>query len=276
MPGGAPISVPPPTGSARAVVIGDFGWAGPDAQRVAELVSALRPDFVFTTGDNNYPSGAESTIDENIGQYYSHLIFPYRGAFSSSATRNRFFPALGNHDWGTEGALPHLDYFTLPGNERYYEVELDGIHLFVVDSDPREPDGVTSDSVQARWLQAALAASHAPYKVVTMHHPPFSSGPHGSSLALQWPYAAWGADLVLAGHDHGYERLSVDGITYVVSGLGGAPRYSFGAPIEGSLFRYGELHGAAVLDVEEAALRVSFVNVEGRVIDWALLPQRPR
>jgi tartrate-resistant acid phosphatase type 5 len=274
--GAPPLIVPPRTGTARAVTIGDYGWPGPDAQRVAELVSALRPDFVFTTGDNNYPSGAASTIDQNIGQYYSDFIFPYRGAFTSSATQNRFFPTLGNHDWGTEGATPYLDYFTLPGNERYYEVELGAIHFFAVDSDPHEPDGVTADSAQARWLEAALTASRAPFKVVAMHHPPYSSGPHGNSSALQWPFASWGATLVLAGHDHGYERLQLDGITYVVSGLGGAPPYSFGGALDGSVVRHSESHGATVLDVEDAGLRVSFVDVQGRVVDSTLLaPRKP-
>jgi tartrate-resistant acid phosphatase type 5 len=274
--GSGPISVPSATGSVRAVVIGDYGWAGPDEQRVAELVDALRPDAVFTTGDNNYPGGAASTIDQNIGQYFSELIFPYRGGFPSSATRNRFYPTLGNHDWDTDGAQPYLDYFTLPGNERYYEVELGAIHFFALDSDPREPDGVTADSAQALWLKAALAASRARFKVVAMHHPPYSSGPHGDAPTMQWPFAAWGADLVVAGHDHGYERLEIDGITYVVSGLGGAPTYSFGSPAFGSVVRHSASHGAAVLDADEKGLRLLFVDVDGRVVDNTLLWPRAR
>lgn len=259
----------PERGSVRFVVIGDYGWAGPQEQQVAELVDWLEPDYVVTTGDNNYPYGSASTIDQNIGQYFSELIFPYKGAFASSATENRFFPVLGNHDWETPGAQPYLDYFTLPGKERYYEMERGPLHFFAIDSDPREPDGNGPESVQAEWLRQALAASKAPFNVVAMHHPPFSSGPHGDTPATQWPYRQWGADLVLAGHDHGYERLEVDGLTYVVSGLGGVSIYSFGLPVAGSQVRYNEQFGATVLDADERQLRLSFFNTDGQLIDTA-------
>jgi hypothetical protein len=259
--------VVPTRGRVRFVVIGDYGWAGPQEQQVAELVDWLEPDFVLTTGDNNYPFGEAATIDQNIGQYFSELIFPYRGAFPSSATENRFFPVLGNHDWETPGAAAYLDYFTLPGKERYYDIVRGSVHFFAVDSDPREPDGVDAESRQAQWLQRGLAQSTSPFNVVAMHHPPFSSGPHGSTPATQWPYRAWGADLVLAGHDHGYERLEVDGQPYVVSGLGGASIYSFGLPVEGSLVRYNQEFGATVLDADDRQLRLSFFNIDQQLID---------
>ena len=261
----------PQRGKVRLIVIGDYGWAGPQEQQVAELVDLLQPDYVLTTGDNNYPFGDASTIDQNIGQYFSELIFPYRGAFASSATENRFFPVLGNHDWETPGAAPYLDYFTLPGNERYYEVALGPVRFFAVDSDPREPDGIDAESTQGKWLATSLAASTSPFNIVAMHHPPYSSGPHGSTLATQWPYRAWGADLVLAGHDHGYERLEVDGLPYVVSGLGGVSIYSFGEPVPGSLVRYNEQFGVTVLDADERQLRLAFFNIEGQLIDTSTL-----
>lgn len=109
-------------------------------------------DFVITVGDNNYPSGAASTIDPNIGQHYHQFISPYRGSYGAGATTNRFFPTLGNHDWESlqcqNGVCtgPHFDSFTLPGNERYYEFEQGPVHFFALDSDPREPDGTTSTS----------------------------------------------------------------------------------------------------------------------------------
>ncbi len=221
----------------RLAVIGDYGLAGVNARRVADLVKSWEPDLIITTGDNNYPDGAAETIDQNIGQYYREFIYPYGGAYGPGGVRNRFFPALGNHDWRTDGAAPYRQYFTLPGNERYYDVVWGPVHLFAIDSDPREPDGITADSPQARWLQERLAASTAPWKLVYMHHPPFSSGPHGSHPALQWPYQAWGATAVLAGHDHAYERIIRDGFPYFVNGLGGASIYPLQAPVPGSRAR---------------------------------------
>ncbi|MBZ0159711.1 MAG: metallophosphoesterase, partial [bacterium] len=108
--------------SVRFAVIGDYGFAGQPEADVANLVKSWNPDFIITVGDNNYPSGAVSTIDNNIGQYYHDFISPYLGLWGPGATINRFFPSLGNHDWATTGAQPYLDYFTLPNNERYYDV----------------------------------------------------------------------------------------------------------------------------------------------------------
>lgn len=258
-----------PSPLTRYVVLGDYGWAGPAEQRVAEMVSALEPDYVFTTGDNNYPDGAAATIDQNIGQYFADFIFPYRGRFPSRGTTNRFFPALGNHDWDTGSTDPYRDYFTLPGNERYYDVVLGPVHYFAIDSDDREPDGIDATSAQARWLAATLRASSSSFNVVAMHHPPFSSGPHGDTLPLQWPYREWGVDLVLGGHDHGYERLEIANLTYVVCGLGGAVPYSFGKAEVGSLARYSAKHGVLLLEADAQTLRLSFINVDGDVIDSA-------
>ena len=117
---------------------------------MATLVESWDVDFIATVGDNNYHEGEASTIDQNVGQYFQAYIHPYQGSYGSGASENRFFPALGNHDWRTDQAQSYFDYFTLPGNERYYDLEWGPVHLFIVDSDPNEPDGRTPDSVQAR------------------------------------------------------------------------------------------------------------------------------
>ena len=254
-------------------VIGDFGQAGPDEEQVANLVKSWRPDFIVTTGDNNYPSGGADTIDANIGQYFHEFIFPYVGSFGGGAVAvgNQFFPALGNHDWEAVGARPYLDYFQLPGNERYYDTVRGDVHLFAVDSDPNEPDGVAVDSLQAVWLRARLAASSARWRIVYMHHPPYSSGPHGSTVYMQWPFKEWGANIVLAGHDHDYERLVEGGLSYIVNGLGGRSTYVFGTPIAGSQARSTQSFGALLVDADATRLRVRFLGVEGILVDQLML-----
>ena len=256
----------------RFVVIGDYGSDGPIERAVAELVTRWRPSFILTTGDNNYPRGEASTIDANIGLHYHEYIGSYHGQMGCGADRNRFFPALGNHDWLSTGAQPYLDYFTLPGNERYYDVPWGDVHVFALDSDGNEPDGIVADSAQARWLKARLAASTARWQVVYMHHPPYSSGPHGSSVQMRWPFKEWGADLVLAGHDHTYERLSIDGLTYIVDGLGGASFYPMGEPVEGSLVRYTGTGGALLIEADATSLHARFQDATGQTIDDLTLP----
>lgn len=265
---------PPPTPtetplpqSARFAVIGDYGTGGQPEADVATLIKSWNPEFIITTGDNNYPDGATETIDKNIGQFFSGFIYPYIGSYGEGAQENRFFPSLGNHDWVTDGALPYLDYFTLPGNERYYDFVWGPVHLFAIDSDSREPDGVGRSSQQAIWLQSQLAASTSPWKIVYFHHAPYSSGLHGPVNWMQWPFAAWGANAVLSGHDHTYERISRDGIPYFVNGLGGGSIYPIYGVVEGSQARYNADHGAMLVEASDSIIRFRFINRQGEVID---------
>ncbi len=252
----------------RFAVIGDYGYGllQPEAD-VAALVAGWDPDFVVTVGDNNYPNGAASTIDDNIGRHYSAFIHPYAGAFGPGDTVNRFFPALGNHDWNTAGALPYLAYFQLPGNERYYDFVRGDVHFFILDSDPHEPDGDGPASAQAAWLQAALAASTSPWNLVFLHHCPYSSGLHGSLPQQQWPYKAWGATAVIAGHDHHYERLEVGGLPYFVNGLGGAPFRAVYTPVSGSMVRFTGNYGAMRIEADTQKLSFEFVTRNDSLVD---------
>ena len=251
----------------RFAVIGDYGDGSEDEARVAQMVARWDPDFVITTGDNNYPAGAAETIDANIGKYYARFIGTYRGRYGSGSPVNRFWPSPGNHDWD-DGALgPYLDYFTLPGNGRYYDVVVGPVHLFAVDSDEREPDGNTEGSVQARWLESTLGSSSSCFDVVYFHHPGYSSGPHGSSPQMRWPFEAWGADVVFAGHDHVYERSKVGGIRHFTVGVSGNEIYPFGAPIPESEARFAGRHGALLATVGDDGISFQFFADDGREID---------
>src|SRR5258706_1444746 len=207
-------------------IIGDFGSAVEGAAHasnelaVANLVKSWNPDFVMTLGDDNYPSGAASTIDRNIGQFYHEFIFPYTGSYGSGATSNRFFPSLGNHDWLTSNGQPHHDYFALPGNERYYNYRQGPVEIFAINSNA-DPDGTTPASVQGRWLQEQLAASTAPWRLVYFHHPPFSAIAGGGNSYMRWPFAEWGASAVMGGHEHYYARIHTNSLVYFINGLGG-------------------------------------------------------
>ena len=257
--------------------IGDFGHAGRFEAGVARLVKSWQPQIVLTVGDNNYPNGAVETIDVNVGQYYHEFIAPYKGSFGAGAVSNRFFPSLGNHDWFTPGAAPYLDYFALPGNRRYYSFQCGPVQFFCVDSDAKEPDGVTTESRQGRWLKGELANSTSAWHVVYFHHAPYSSGiVHGSqtgeSDALRWPFKEWGAHVVLSGHDHLYERLRANGLTYFVNGLGGDSYDKFHRPpIRESLRRFTGQFGAMRIDGTETNLTFRFITAGGEVVDTHVL-----
>ena len=266
---------PPPTGTAtptaevkaRFAVIGDFGSGSQAQTDVANLVKSWNPDFIVTTGDNNYPTGSADTIDRNIGRDYYEFIYPYLGSYGESSAPNRFFPSLGNHDWDAPNAQPYLDYFTLPGNERYYDFTWGPVHFFIVNSDPREPDGASSSSYQALWLKDALGASDSTWKIVVLHASPYSSGTHGGTPWMRWPFAEWGASAVLGGHDHNYERLHIDGIPYFVNGLGGGAIYRMKTPVDGSQIRYNQDYGAMLVEADRQQINFQFITRWGEVID---------
>ncbi|MBL8148100.1 MAG: metallophosphoesterase [Anaerolineae bacterium] len=257
--------------STRFAVIGDYGDASQPEADVAALVASWSPDFVVTAGDNNYPLGEARTIDANIGQFYHAFIAPYGGAYGLGSSENRFFPALGNHDWYSNAAAAYFDYFTLPGNERYYDLVRGPVHLFVLDSDSNEPDGIDVDSVQAAWLRDRLAASQTPWQIVLLHHPPYTSSERGPAGALRWPFAAWGADVVMAGHDHTYERLEVEGIPYLVNGLGGRSIYEFSTPVAESRLRFNGDYGALLAEAGADCLSLRFYTRTGAPVDELVL-----
>jgi len=255
--------------SFRFAVIGDYGLAGENEERVAELVKSWSPDFIITTGDNNYDDGSYETIDENIGRYYHEFIYPYKGEYGEGSDDfNRFFPSLGNHDWGTGNVNAYFDYFELPGNERYYDFKFGNAHFFALDSDEKEPDGTDKNSIQARWLINKLNNSDAKFKAIYFHHAPYSSSSrHGPDKRMQWPFNEWGADVVISGHDHTYERINIDNFTYFVNGLGGNTRYGFRFPIKESMVRYNDDYGAMFVDVNSSSAWFRFINVENGTID---------
>jgi hypothetical protein len=264
-------------------VIGDYGDDDDDTRQVADMIIGWQPDFIVTVGDNDYSDGAYAGsfegLELGVGQYFADFIGNYRGEHGAGSATDRFFPVPGDHDWGDNCDNPsalddYLAYFTLPddspGGERYYTFRRGPVQFFAIDSpEGCEPDGVTADSAQAQWVREQAAQSDAPFKVAITHHAPYTSGDHGpdDGEQMRWPWADWGFDLVLSGHDHDYERLERDGITYVVNGLGGNDRRGFRETVDGSLFRYWDAHGAMLVRVSGADMTLSFINVSGDIID---------
>jgi len=248
-------------------VIGDYGLAGQNEEDVANLVKSWNPDFIVTTGDNNYPDGAGWSIDENVGQYYHDYIFQYSGSYGNGSAAKRFFPSLGNHDWDVNSGRAYFKYFTPYKYESYYDFIQGPVHFFVLNSNKSEPDGATSTSAQAKWLKNSLAASTSPFNIVVFHHPPYSSGRHGSNAYMQWPFKEWGADAILNGHDHVYERLIVDGIPYFVNGIGGAELYYFDPPLPQSQVRFNQDYGAMRVEATDTYIKFQMFSRTGALID---------
>jgi tartrate-resistant acid phosphatase type 5 len=258
-------TVPDATGEVRFAVIGDFGTDCCGEGPVAATVADWSPQFIVTTGDNRYD---DLGSDRAIGKYYADYIGDYSGDYGTGAETNRFFPVAGNHDYSSPGGVDeYLDYFDLPGarvattdtsgNERYYDFVEGPVHFFMLNSNDEEPDGTDESSAQADWLRAQLASSQSPWQIVVLHHPPFSSGDHGATERAQWPFADWGVDVVISGHDHSYERLTKGDLTYIVDGSGGRTLRGVGDdPDPDSEIFYADDYGA--LFVKGCAARLDF------------------
>jgi len=273
-------------------MIGDYGWDSASERAVAKLVASWHPAFVIATGDDYYShAGGTGTgkYDESTGQYYGKWLKDISTTGHrlpvGPASVNGFFPALGNHDLSDAGIRTYLKYFTLPGagipntsrNERYYDFVEGPVHFFVLDSNEQQIRGTSSTSTQALWLKAQLAASTSTWNVVYDHHPPYSSdSTHGNSPYMRWPFAQWGADAVISGHAHVYERIMRNGIPYFINGLGGAPRYAFGkTPVAGSKVRYRGNWGAQKVVATTTTLDFDFRSVGGRHVDNFALTATP-
>lgn len=281
----SPSARSPRAASVSFAVIGDYGRGDANEAAVARLVASWKPAYIITVGDDYYSqAGGTGTgqYDESTGRYYCRWLKDVTTTGhrcpSGKAPVNALFPALGNHDYSdaTPGPQTYLTYFDLPGagipnssgNERYYDFVVGSIHFFVLNSNPEEPDGTSRTSRQAQWLKAQLSASTSTWRIVYDHHPPYSSDTsHGSTTDLRWPFNQWGADAVISGHAHTYERILRDGIVYFVNGLGGAPRYAFGPPVRGSAVRYNADWGAQKVTISDTSLTFAFYNVGGGLID---------
>ncbi|MBI3308068.1 MAG: metallophosphoesterase [Candidatus Melainabacteria bacterium] len=246
----------------KFAVIGDYGIDKEPELKVATLVKNWNPDFIITVGDNNYNLGEKESIDKNIGKYYHEYIGNYMGSYGTGAKVNIFFPSLGNHDWYTKGAKPYLDYFTLPGNERYYDFVKGSVHFFALDSDEHEPDGTDINSKQGKWFKSKIANSNSKFKIVYFHHPPHSSGVDDAERKLMWDFKRYDIDVALCGHDHLYERLNIKGVPYIIVGTGGDKLDEFREPVSGSIIRYNNNHGALLVSVSNSSLKFEFYSIE--------------
>ena len=205
------------TDPVRFLAFGDSGGGGSDQHALLQRMFEFPSDLIIHTGDIAYDDGTIGQFEDNVFGVYAELF------------RNLpFYPAAGNHEYNTLQGAPFRDVFALPGDsgEKWYSYDWGGVHFAALDTE-------ASYATQAAWLDQDLAATSLPWKIVYLHRPPYSSGDHGSDTSLRTKLAPvlekHGVQLVLAGHDHNYERMIPQrGVAYVVTGGGGKGTRSVG------------------------------------------------
>jgi hypothetical protein len=200
---------------------GDIG-GGRSAAATARLLDAI-PGTVFTAGDNAYPIGSTSDFEEYDRHWGRH--------------KGRTRPSPGNHDYGTSGAEPYYAYFGAnagPAGRGYYSYDLGDWHIVSLNSNI----DMSAGSPQERWLREDLSATDKDCVLAYWHHPRFNAGRHGNSTETQGLWDALyeaGAEVVVVGHDHNYQRFAPQtpsgrhdperGIRQFVAGTGGRSHY---------------------------------------------------
>ena len=212
---------------------------------------------VFTTGDNVYDNGTFTQ--------YTNCYDPTWGRHKA-----RTKPIPGNHEYNTSGAAGYFQYFNnVPA---YYAYNLGSWRIYALNS---EID-VSASSPQLTWLQNDLAENPSRCVLAYWHQPRWSSGiTHGSNTTYQtlWQilYEA-GAELVLTGHEHNYERFAEmnaagaivsQGLREIVVGTGGRSHYSFGTILPASQVRDSSTYGVLKLTLHSDGYDWQFIPVEG-------------
>ncbi len=269
-----PVAADPVTGDAAAqpdapvlVAAGDIARCGePGAAATAALLAEL-PGTVATLGDNAYRAGSRRD--------FADCYEPTWGA-----EKGRTRPVLGNHEYGTREARGYFGYFGDAAGERgkgYYSYDLGAWHVVALNSNCDEVGGCAAGSPQEQWLRADLAAHPAACTLAYWRHPVFSSGAeHGGEPTVRplWDaLAEAGADVVLGGHEHNYERFAPQapdgradeayGIREFVVGTGGAGHYPIGDPLPNSEARNDDTFGVLALTLRPDGYDWAFVPVSG-------------
>jgi hypothetical protein len=264
----ATVTVTAPGSSVVMVGAGDIAVCGKsDDEATAALVNAI-PGEVFALGDNVYEDGTTAE--------FNNCYNPSWGAFKS-----RTHPAAGNHEYNTSGALPYYAYFGAAAGavgQGYYSYDVGAWHVIVLNSNISTAAG----SAQVQWLESDLSANQNFCTMAYWHHPLYSSigGTSGttgatiSSLRPLWDalYAA-GADLVLTGHRHVYERLramrpdgtpdDATGIRSFVVGTGGNSGGDLTNIFPTSEEREGRTYGVMKLTLHAGSYDWQFIPVAG-------------
>ena len=274
------------SGASVLIGAGDIGVCdGTGDDSTAAIVdSVLRADSVagvehavFTVGDNAYPSGSALQYERCFGTSWGD---------TAKRIMKSIRPALGNHEYQTPGASPHFAYFGERAGERgkgYYAYDIGEWRAIVLNSEtgPFATFGNTNLPAQESWLRAELKDNPKKCTVAYFHRPLWASGIHGGHADMRRVFEVLhegGVDLVLAGHEHHYERFApmtpsgivdtVGGITQIIIGTGGANLRGLRTPlVANSRSQIQGHHGVLKLTLGAGAWRSAFIDTRGNVWD---------
>jgi Calcineurin-like phosphoesterase len=245
---------------------GDIASCTGGADSATAALAAAVPGIVFTAGDNVYPNGTAAN--------FTNCYDPSWGALKA-----RTMPVIGNHEYeNVPGATGYFGYFGAAAGippTGWYKYDAGTWRIYALSSECKP----TTCPQQLAWLKASLAAEPHLCTLAIWHRPRFSTGPHGNAARMDaiWKLlAANGADVVINGHDHMYERYTpldgngaadANGIREFVVGTGGASLYAFKTDSALVDVRENTSHGVLRLDLGEGTYSWQFLPSDGPFTD---------
>jgi len=234
-------------------VFGDTRTQHQFHQAVVERIVEAEPDFVLHTGDL-VAMGSASPYWETFFEIERELM-----------ARVPLFPALGNHECNHPR---YFDLFYLPGNEHWYTFDYGNARFICL-----QVDGIADfgpGSKQYAWLEETLEANTQTWLFVYFHIPPYSSAwdarEHDVRQALTPLFEQYGVDVVFNGHHHNYERNEVNGVTYIVTGGGGAPLCVM-QEREPTQVAFAVTYHFVLLEINGQHLEATVISSKGEVLD---------
>jgi hypothetical protein len=261
--------------SVKFAVIGDSGRGTRPQRDVADRMALFHQRFKFPftimLGDNLY-EGVATAED-----YRRKFEEPYRALLDAGVD---FYAALGNHD---DPRQIHYGPFHMK-NRRYYSFAPPGTLLARLAADVEffALDSTYLDAPQLRWLNERLSASTAAWKICFLHHPLYTSGRYRRSalvprVALESIFVSGGVDVVFSGHEHIYQRSTLQrGIQYFVSGGAGSLRPGDGVPAPFVARTYSDDYHFMLVEIDGDALHFQAIARDGRTIDAGTLSRAER
>ena len=259
---------PTPTFTPEVIVtlwaVGDIASCDKDEDEATARLLDGQPGLLAMLGDAVYPNAS--------AEEFANCYGPTWGRH-----KDRTRPVPGNHEYHTDGGGPYYSYFGAAAGEAYkgyYSYEYGAWHMVALNSNCDWVGGCQAGSPQEQWLRADLAASTARCTLAYWHHPRFSSSDHGNDDRFADFWRAlydYGAEIILAGHDHSYERFGPQnpdaaadparGLRQFVVGTGGRSFYA--------IVRTPEANSEAHNDDTFGVLRLT---LRGATYDWAFVP----
>jgi hypothetical protein len=233
-------------------------------EQTAQLLDNI-PGTVYTVGDNAYPDGTDAQ--------FNNCYEPTWGRHKA-----RTHPAAGDNDYNTSGATGYFNYFGAAAgnpNEGYYSYDVGSWHIIVLNSNCSDIGGCRPNDPQGQWLQADLAANQSICTLAIFHEPLFSSSGVDADMRDFWvPLYEAGADIILNGHRHNYERFAQQnpdgvaepgrGIREFVVGTGGANLSSWHSNAQNSEVRNNTTYGVLKLTLNPVSYDWEFIPIAGQ------------